>query len=407
MLSRRSTERNVMLTVVAVLVIWLTACSPTTHELAIDRYTTSSLTNAQADSILADATEVLQTNDGEGDVSCNVEFVRDGDVSVFTTGDGSIDSNTEFNTILGLPGYVAVVNQINWCGALIPNVIGCAPVPGGSMAVVRFTSSMEGILWAHEFGHTKGLSHRNDDPNAVMNGVITSTRLRVTSDECTAFRTEAATTGETAAAILGIEAYVRQVFIRGVPYEETRDNYSVADVPVLLAMLNDSDEAAYWANIVVVLNIIGDETVVEPMIEFIEADSGNELSYEQYVAKTSALMSMGYLVNRTGNEQALAYLIESANPSVWPERGAESVGPFQATVVESNQDLSKHAILGLALSGTAESAEALRLFQQGEGTGSDDEFQAAVESFISDALEANVQIQENGLEQYYQEAEFD
>jgi hypothetical protein len=399
--------QNKVIGLVAVLFVLLTACTPTTHDLAIDRYTTTPLTNAQADSILADATEVLKTNDGEGDVACNAEFVRDGDVSVFTTGDGSIDSSTEFNTILALPGYVAVVNQINWCGALIPYVIGCAPVPGGSMAVVRFTPSLEGILWAHEFGHTKGLSHRNDDPNAVMNGVISSTRLRVTSEECSAYRTEAATTGATAAGAMGIQDYVRQVFIRGVPYEETSNNFDATDVPVLLAMLNDPAEEAYWANIVIVLNIIGDEDVVEPLIAFIDAGSGGELSYEHYIAKTSALMSMGYLVNRTGSEQALAYLIESANPAVWEEREADDIGPFQATVAESIQDLSKHAILGLALSGTAESAEALRSFQAGEGIGVEGVFQASVNSIISEALAANSEIQESGLVEYYRNAEIE
>ncbi len=394
-------NKNIVI-VVLFLVLFMAGCTPTvTHELAIDRYTTSSLTNAQADAILADATTVLNTNDGDGDVACKVALVRDGDVSVFSTGDGSIDSSTEFSTILALPGYVAVVNQINWCGALIPNVIGCAPVPGASMAVVRFTSSQEGILWAHEFGHTKGLGHRNDDPNAVMNGTINSSRLRITSDECSAFRMEEESASSSTAGAMAIEEYVRQVFIKGVPYEETITSYDASDVPTLLTMLNDPAEEPHWANIVVVLNIIGGEEVVDPLIAFIEADSGAELSYDHYVAKTSALMSLGYLVNRTGSEQALTYLIESANPIVWEERETADVGPFQATVTETNQDLSKHAILGLALSGTPDSAQALRSFQAGEGTGEESEFQAAVDDIIAEALEANNEIQEGGLIEYY------
>lgn len=399
--------RNINIVIVALfLVLFAASCTPTiTHELEIDRYTTSSLTNAQADSILADATTVLNTNDGDGDVACRVELVRKGDVSVFTTGDGSIDSGSEFSTILALPGYVAVVNQINWCGSLIPNVIGCAPVPGASMAVVRFTPSLEGILWAHEFGHTKGLSHRNSDPNAVMNGVINSSRLRITSDECSAFRMEEAAVSSTVAGAMAIEDYVRQVFIRGIPYEETSDNFDASDVPTLLTMLNDPAEEAHWANIVVVLNIIGGEEVVDPLITFIEASGGGELSYAHYVAKTSALMSMGYLINRTNNEQALTYLIESVNPVVWKERQTEDIGPFQASVAESNQDLSKHAILGLALSGTPDSAEALSSFQAGEGIGEESEFQAAVDDIITEALAANSEIQEGGLDEYYRDAQ--
>ncbi|TBW10392.1 hypothetical protein E0E52_03870 [Azotobacter chroococcum] len=158
------------------------------QQLQVSRFNTSALTNADAGSILADATNVLQTNDGPGDVACNVAFSRNGNVTAFTTGDGSIDSQAEFNTVIGLPGYVKVVNSINWCGALAPNIIGCAPVPGNSLAVVRFTAAQEGILLAHEYGHTKGLNHRNDDANAVMNGTIAANRTRVNANECTAFR---------------------------------------------------------------------------------------------------------------------------------------------------------------------------------------------------------------------------
>jgi hypothetical protein len=170
-------------------------------------------------------------------------------------------------------------------------------------------------------------------------------------------------------------------------------------------MLNDPAEEVYWANVAVVLNIIGGDEVVEPMIAFINEDSGGELSYSEYIAKTSALMSLGYLVNRTGNEQALSYLIESANPEVWEERETADVGPFQPSVAETNEDMSKHAILGLALAGTTESAEALRSFQEPSNESIEDEFQALVDDLITEALQANNNIQENGLVDYYQQAE--
>ncbi len=156
------------------------------QQLQVSRFTTSSLTDVDADQILADGTSVLQTNDGPGDVSCNVKLSRSGGVTTFATGDGSTDSSAEFTAVNGLPGNFKVVNQINWCGALVPNVIGCAPVPGTSMVVVRFTTSLEGILWDHEYGHNKGLGHRTDG-NAVMNRTIGSTHRRVTQSECDAF----------------------------------------------------------------------------------------------------------------------------------------------------------------------------------------------------------------------------
>jgi hypothetical protein len=159
---------------------------PSTMALKISRYTMSTLSSTTADAILAKMTDILQTNNGSGDVACDVEFIRDGGVTVFSTGDGSIDSQAEFNTIIGLTGYVKVVNQINWCSGIGFNIIGCAPTPGSSLAVVRFTTiHQEGILWAHEYGHTQGLQHRSGD--VVMNGTIDANNTRVNSTECNAY----------------------------------------------------------------------------------------------------------------------------------------------------------------------------------------------------------------------------
>jgi len=458
-------------------------CAVAQHHLQVRRYTTASLTNADADRILADAGTVLQTNDGPGDVACATAFSRDGDVTVFAGGDGSIDSQAEFSALIGLPGWIKVVNQINWCGTLSPNIIGCAPIGGNSLAVVRYTSSLEGILWAHEFGHNKGLNHRNDDSNAVMNGVIGSTRRRVTSGECDAYKVLPLNTlvaavaspqpqsgqagsmpqggqpgsmpqggqpggsmfqgsqagsmpqGEQAgsmfqgsqagsvpqggqpgsmpqgnqassmpqgnqASSMDIRDFVHQVFIHGVPYEEA-SKYDASAVPTLLQMLNNPAEEAYWPNIVVVLGMIGDERAVDPIISFIEADVPGGLSREHYAAKTSALMALGYLVNKTGNRKALDYLKASASPETWAGRNIAGVAPFQASSTERNRDFSKFAIFGLALSGRPEAAQALRSLQQPAGAEVTREFQAQVSDLVSEALKENQKIANQGLENYY------
>lgn len=183
--------RNVYSAFVAVLFAACNGGTPpnvVTQQLVVSRHATTALDNARADEILDDANDVLQTNDGGGDVACGVEFVRSGDVTEFTDGDGSIDSRAEFSDVIGLPGNVKIVNAINWCGGLAPNIIGCAPVPGNSLAVVRFTANQEGILWAHEYGHNKGLSHRTDTQNLVMFPSIGTNRRAVNQAECDAFR---------------------------------------------------------------------------------------------------------------------------------------------------------------------------------------------------------------------------
>src|SRR5262249_38864382 len=113
------------------------------------------------------------------------------------------------------------------------------------------------------------------------------------------------------------------------------------------------------------------------------------LSAVQYRAKTSALMAMGYLVNRTGNQRALAYLQESARPEIWAQRGVRGIAPFQTSINERNVDLSAHAILGLALSGRPEAAQTLRSLRE-----------PTLGEVVSEALKEHEKISSQGLANY-------
>jgi hypothetical protein len=62
---------------------WYAPPPITTRQLTISRHNTAALTNAEADSILNDASTVLQVSDGPDDVACPVALVRSGDVGVF------------------------------------------------------------------------------------------------------------------------------------------------------------------------------------------------------------------------------------------------------------------------------------------------------------------------------------
>jgi len=169
--------------------------------LRISRFRTTALTNAEADRILTLMSNVLQTKDDASDVACLVQFRRAGRVTAFVYGDGSIDSQAEYNAVILLPGHVKVVYQITYCNELKPNIIGCAPTPGSSQVVVRVTAAQEGILWAHEYGHTRGLLHRYDDDGndddavdrppgqlPVMYEPLGCNRTNVNASECRAFR---------------------------------------------------------------------------------------------------------------------------------------------------------------------------------------------------------------------------
>ena len=386
---------------------------PLTHNLSVSRYTTATLNNTDADRIMADASTVAQTADFAGDVACNIAMTRSGNVTTFSTGDGSIDSQAEFNAVMGAPGWISVVNQINWCGSIGAGIIGCAPVPGSSLAVVRFTTTLEGILWLHEFGHNKGLSHRNGTSN-VMHPSIGASRLGLNTAECTAFNAPTPAVAEASVVMAAgagdggatdgnapsvetppdVGDFVRQHFFHGVPYDVAR-NYSPDDVPALLDMLADPAEQEWKTNIVAVLGMIGtEETVFEPLVAFLESP-GEDLPPEIYRAKATVPLALGYLANQSGSEKAVDYLIAAANPDFWAER---SVGraTFQAATSERDADLATKAILGLALSGTERAFEALQVMEK-EGLPS----VAGSRDVIVEALSANRQISAEGLSEYY------
>lgn len=163
---------------------------PTVVSLSVSRHTSVSVTDAEVDLILEEASEVLQVNNGGGDdVPCDVVFLRSGAVTSFSTGDGTVDSQAEYNTAIALAGRVKVVADITWCSGF-GAFAGCAPSPGSSQLVVlQGLPHLDGIIWAHEYGHTQGLGHRSPASDRyVMNSWVAGRSTRVNTTECNAFR---------------------------------------------------------------------------------------------------------------------------------------------------------------------------------------------------------------------------
>lgn len=379
----------------------------TTYNLKIDRHQNADLTNTRTDQILAEMQNIITTNDGSGDVACGINFTRNGPVGIFSIGTSIINSEVDFSSVNGLQGEVKVVNQINWCGGIAPNIIGCAPVPGKSMMVVRFDESQEGILWLHEYGHNKGLNHR-DDPNAVMNGVIGSSHLRINSEECDAYQTISSSllAGTYFPSMiqkkdtLPVGEFVRQKFVRGVPYEEAI-KYTSKHLPELLLMLSDTANLVHWSNVVVTLGIIGDEKAVDSIVDLIKLDQQGKITTELYNAKTGAIMALGYLINRSGSQKALDFLKGCLNPHAWDDSQPDWDSPYQPLKEDRNIQLSSIAILGLTLSGHPEAISALEAIKEPKEDEIEKKFQAQISTTLDQSIGACQEISSNGLLEYY------
>jgi len=374
---------------------------PIQHDLEVSRHGSTTLDGTRADQVFADGSAVARQSDGIGDVSCGIDLRRDGNVTTFDIGSGIINSQADFQAVLGLPGYVKVVNQINWCGGFAPGIIGCAPVPGNSMVVVPFGPAQEGILWLHEFCHTKGRSHRNDE-NAVMFPSIGDNRRQLNTAECDALEVVAAMTASPPSAtgelmaqteLPDIADFVRQTYFHGVPFEIAA-RYEPAVVPQLLEMLSNSSDEPYWSNVVTVLGAVGDESVVDPLVSFI-AEGDTTLSADVYNAKTAAILTLGYLANRTGSQRALDYLIGGLQPTSWSARALSWTSPFQDSQGR-NLQLSQMNIIALALSGREPAREALQNLRATSTRG----VEPQVDSLLDEAIEAHATINRDGLATY-------
>lgn len=197
-----------------------------------------------------------------------------------------------------------------------------------------------------------------------------------------------------------IKEFVHRTYIHGVPYEDAT-RYGPENVPVLLAMLKDRNEESSWSNIVVTLCIAGDQSVAKPVIEFIEKGPSGDIADKQYAAKSSAVMALGFLINKTGSREALEYLKQSVDPEVWTKRKIEWKAVFQPTVKARNTQLSTMAVLGLALSGNPDAGDVLRNLRLAPATDAVREFGELMADSISDALKDHQTIATEGLREYY------
>lgn len=169
--------------------------APAPHQIDAKRHVEADYTNSDLDTDLNAGSLKLFTVDSlcaatGGDLSCPVSFQRLGSVSTFgSAGDGlnTIASSSELNSVFAIPGRVKVVAVLSYCSGFNPSVIGCAPIGGNTMVIEQ--GWVGSALLLHEFGHNRGLNHRDDCINNVMSS---STCLEcpdsvVSAVECAAF----------------------------------------------------------------------------------------------------------------------------------------------------------------------------------------------------------------------------
>jgi hypothetical protein len=351
------------------------------QQVSIARHTSTNLSESAADCILADATSVLRRTDGPGDVSCAVDFRRMGTVAVFST-PRKVNSSRDYSSVCAAPGRVHVVAEITRCRNRPGRWYGCSDRPGACIVVSRkVKASVEGILWAHEFGHNLGLGHTSE-PNRVMrSGKLAKTDNQLRHCECAAYLNPTGSSTcqdnrqDHSNVAMPVEEFVRGDFVHGVPYDEA-SRYGPDAVPRLFALLEDGNEGESWSNVAFVIGMIGVAESVAPLIRFVESGEG-VLTEDAYSAKRAAVTALGYLYFKSRDGDALEFLTAGANSQTWDRLAW--LGPSGTSNQLRNQELAIAAIQGLGAAGSSEAGRILARLRQDIP---DDDLRAVVEDAI-------------------------
>jgi len=134
-------------------------------------------------------TTLLKTNNMHcSDVACCVTMQQLGATTTFgTVGDGLdvITSQAESNQVFAQPSHCKVIIAATaGCGGGVGGWVGCASIGVRNMILV---ASAPDCVWAHEFGHTQGLSHDQSCNDLIMHATNFGVDS-VASGACNTFR---------------------------------------------------------------------------------------------------------------------------------------------------------------------------------------------------------------------------
>ncbi|MFC5513106.1 hypothetical protein ACFPOU_18555 [Massilia jejuensis] len=387
-------------------------------QVTVQRHDTVPLSDADADRILGDMGATLQSADSASDIATRVQFVRNGPVQVLPpTVPRTIQTEADLVALLDAGSGIKLVQAIRWCGGPGGSIIGCAPLgsPSVNVAAVRFTPDQEGILWVHEYGHNAGLGHRTDDRRAIMYPSIASDHNVVNAAESERFLAgPAAVSGAVPPSSCSpgvavpppqdVRAFVSQHWIQGVPYQAA-SHYTEEDAKQLLAWLVDEPEQheEFLPEIVTTLCFIGSEVAVAPLIEFMHTVRASQARFN---AKNAVLIHLGDLVNKSGSQAALAFLVkvatdmETARTLAVPRAAiaaaeAAVAGVAAPTTEALAAELAVSATFGLALAGRPDAEQTILQLQGGASAFS------AVNAAAAEAAKLSQTVRAMGQEAYY------
>lgn len=174
----------------------------------------------------------------------------------------------------------------------------------------------------------------------------------------------------------------------------------------LTQILRDRNKEPVWTNAATMLGLSAGAPAAGILIAFIERGSGSDasVSLEGARAISAAILSLGYLVIRTGSGQALDYLIAGVNPPEWNMRSLSWTSEAYPSNEERNKQLAIVCILALALTAQPRALATLQSLDkriEQEPRNGQPALPPQMHAAVTHALESFPIIQEYGLLGYY------
>jgi hypothetical protein len=383
------------------------ASGQTTHfDVSVGQYSSGVISPTKVDEVLAATQAVFVAVSGPGDVSCDVAFARSGGVAVTSAAVGEILSFPLGDIPAGFP-TIMIFKAITTCGdSSVPDgfsIAGCAR-PNGPVAVIRH--SAESVIWAHELGHSQGLSHHPDLTNFMYKQAALGHDF-VTSGQCQAFRSGQDTPilVETPSVTVHIDELLAQIWIEGPPVDAIMA-LSPADIDVARRVLQ-GEEFHKWANALTILGLRGssdDIPIFQKILDFpnpFPEDDGIDPVTE---AKKTLPFALAYFAITTNNSEAVNILGDLSDSTSNANRISNVGPPDSANANAASEVIRLNATIGLAMAaplvegaaGRLENANAV-LVAQDQGAAVIDPFAIEPGPFVDGLAELSAMVKEKGL----------